>query len=99
MAVAKAVAHILAWPLIVLSALSAGLFTYLAIIAGLYGDELRQTITSNVVFVVVANLVGLLLISAVSGFRSKVLKIGAGISLGLVILCFGLAFLGFLQPR
>lgn len=99
MAFAKVVAHILAWPLIILSTLPAGVFTYLAIVAGFYGDELRQTIISNVVFVVVANLGGLLLIGAVSGFRSKVFTVGAGISMGLFILCFGLAFLGFLQPR
>lgn len=96
---AQALAQIIAWPLIILIVIPAGVFTYLTIISGADADTIRSTIIGWIEFVVVAHLVGLLLIGAAIGFRSMGFKISIAISVSLIILSFGLAFLGFLQPR
>lgn len=98
-AYAQVLAHIIAWPLIVLSAPIGGLSVYLAIVRGVDGRTVRDTIVGSVEFVVVAHLVALLLVGVSSGFRSRVLIIGACVSVILIIFCFGLTFLGFLQAR
>lgn len=96
---AQALAQIIAWPLIILIVIPAGVFTYLVIISGADAATIRSTVVGWVEFVVVAHVVGLLLIGAANGFRSLGFKISIAVSVALIILSFGLAFLGFLQPR
>lgn len=98
---AKAVAHFVAWPLLVLSGPPTAFVIFLAIASG---ESLAQQFEdvppfeNLFVLFVIAQLVGLILVGAASGF-SRTLAAAGLVSFIMVALVVGFAVLGSMGPR